>query len=74
MLSHHNFNALPKMLGEPPTHVKSLLTTTDPQKLPATILPHYLQFYLKALDAEQIHHQPEHILEEEHIAHEPCAL
>ncbi|EDC8519255.1 DNA polymerase III subunit gamma/tau [Salmonella enterica] len=74
MLSRHSFNALLKTLEEPPAHVKFLLATTDPQKLPVTILSRCLQFYLKALDVEQIRHQLEHILNEEHIAHEPRAL
>ncbi|EDN7244563.1 DNA polymerase III subunit gamma/tau [Salmonella enterica] len=74
MLSRHSFNALLKTLEEPPAHVKFLLATTDPQKLPATILSRCLQFHLKALDVEQIRHQLEHILNEEHIAHEPRAL
>ncbi|EBO9721149.1 DNA polymerase III subunit gamma/tau [Salmonella enterica] len=74
MLSRHSFNALLKTLEEPPAHVKFLLATTDPQKLPVTILSRCLQFHLKALDVEQIRHQLEHILNEEHIAHEPHAL
>ncbi|EAO9621146.1 DNA polymerase III subunit gamma/tau [Salmonella enterica] len=74
MLSRHSFNALLKTLEEPPAHVKFLLATTDPQKLPVTILSRCLQFHLKALDVEQIRHQLEHILDEEHIAHEPRAL
>ncbi|GIZ17117.1 MULTISPECIES: DNA polymerase III subunit gamma/tau [Citrobacter] len=74
MLSRHSFNALLKTLEEPPAHVKFLLATTDPQKLPVTILSRCLQFHLKALDVDQIRHQLEHILKEEHIAHEPRAL
>lgn len=74
MLSRHSFNALLKTLEEPPSHVKFLLATTDPQKLPVTILSRCLQFHLKALDVDQIRHQLEHILDEEHIAHEPRAL
>lgn len=74
MLSRHSFNALLKTLEEPPAHVKFLLATTDPQKLPVTILSRCLQFHLKALDVERIRHQLEHILNEEHIAHEPRAL
>ncbi|MCX8991586.1 DNA polymerase III subunit gamma/tau [Citrobacter portucalensis] len=74
MLSRHSFNALLKTLEEPPAHVKFLLATTDPQKLPVTILSRCLQFHLKALDVEQIRHQLEHILKEEHIAHEPRAV
>jgi len=74
MLSRHSFNALLKTLEEPPAHVKFLLATTDPQKLPVTILSRCLQFHLKALDVEQIRHQLEHILNEENITHEPRAL
>src|SRR5258706_21909 len=74
MLTTSSFNALLKTLEEPPEHVKFLLATTDPQKLPVTILSRCLQFHLKALDVEQIRHQLEHILNEEHIAHEPRAL
>lgn len=74
MLSRHSFNALLKTLEEPPAHVKFLLATTDPQKLPVTILSRCLQFHLKALDFEQIRHQLEHILGEEQIAFEPRAL
>jgi DNA polymerase-3 subunit gamma/tau len=54
MLSGHSFNALLKTLEEPPEHVKFLLATTDPQKLPATVLSRCLQFNLKNLSAERI--------------------
>ncbi|MDZ7279187.1 DNA polymerase III subunit gamma/tau [Pantoea eucrina] len=74
MLSRHSFNALLKTLEEPPSHVKFLLATTDPQKLPVTILSRCLQFHLKALDVEQIQHQLAHVLEQEQIAAEPRAL
>ncbi|MCT4704490.1 DNA polymerase III subunit gamma/tau [Enterobacteriaceae bacterium H16N7] len=74
MLSRHSFNALLKTLEEPPAHVKFLLATTDPQKLPVTILSRCLQFHLKALDVEQIRHQLEHVLGEEKITSEPRAL
>lgn len=74
MLSRHSFNALLKTLEEPPSHVKFLLATTDPQKLPVTILSRCLQFHLKALDAEQIRKQLEHVLTEETITTEPRAL
>lgn len=74
MLSRHSFNALLKTLEEPPSHVKFLLATTDPQKLPVTILSRCLQFHLRALDVEQIRNQLDHILNEEQIAHEPRAL
>jgi DNA polymerase-3 subunit gamma/tau len=74
MLSRHSFNALLKTLEEPPSHVKFLLATTDPQKLPVTILSRCLQFHLKALDVEQIQQQLAHVLHQEHIAAEPRAL
>ncbi|WOZ76450.1 DNA polymerase III subunit gamma/tau [Kosakonia sacchari] len=74
MLSRHSFNALLKTLEEPPEHVKFLLATTDPQKLPVTILSRCLQFHLKALDVDQIRNQLEHILDDEKIEHEPRAL
>ena len=51
MLSNHSFNALLKTLEEPPPHVKFLLATTDPQKLPVTVLSRCLQFNLKRLSA-----------------------
>ncbi len=74
MLSRHSFNALLKTLEEPPAHVKFLLATTDPQKLPVTILSRCLQFHLKALDVEQIRGQLDYVLKEEQIASEPRAL
>ena len=74
MLSKHSFNALLKTLEEPPPHVKFLLATTDPQKLPVTILSRCLQFNLKALSREQIQQQLSHVLTQEHIDHETGAL
>ncbi|MBQ4831370.1 DNA polymerase III subunit gamma/tau [Alteromonas sp. MMG017] len=74
MLSKHSFNALLKTLEEPPPHVKFLLATTDPQKLPITILSRCLQFNLKALSREQIVGQLNHILEQEALPFEPQAL
>lgn len=74
MLSRHSFNALLKTLEEPPEHVKFLLATTDPQKLPVTILSRCLQFNLQALDIAQIEQQLTAILTAEHIAFEPTAL
>ncbi|WP_440863390.1 DNA polymerase III subunit gamma/tau [Symbiopectobacterium purcellii] len=74
MLSRHSFNALLKTLEEPPEHVKFLLATTDPQKLPVTILSRCLQFHLKALDVEQIRQHLEQVLQAEAIATEPRAL
>jgi DNA polymerase-3 subunit gamma/tau len=63
MLSRHSFNALLKTLEEPPSHVKFLLATTDPQKLPVTILSRCLQFHLKALDVELIRKQLDYVLQ-----------
>ncbi len=74
MLSGHSFNALLKTLEEPPPHVKFLLATTDPQKLPATILSRCLQFNLRALDVEQIAAQLEKILKAEKIEFDQDAL
>ncbi len=74
MLSRHSFNALLKTLEEPPEYVKFLLATTDPQKLPATILSRCLQFHLKHIDARQIQDQLSHVLSQESINAEPRAL
>lgn len=74
MLSRHSFNALLKTLEEPPAHVKFLLATTDPQKLPVTILSRCLQFHLKALDVDLIRQQLEHVLKQEEIESETRAL
>ena len=74
MLSRHSFNALLKTLEEPPPHVKFLLATTDPQKLPVTVLSRCLQFSLKALSQEQISAHLAHVLTEEQIYYEPAAL
>ena len=74
MLSGHSFNALLKTLEEPPPHVKFLLATTDPQKLPATVLSRCLQFHLKRLSPEQIAAQLEKILGAEGIAFDAASL
>ena len=74
MLSRHSFNALLKTLEEPPEYVKFLLATTDPQKLPVTILSRCLQFHLKALDETQISQHLAHILMQENIPFEDPAL
>lgn len=74
MLSTHSFNALLKTLEEPPEHVKFLLATTDPQKLPKTILSRCIQFNLKALDMERIAGRLGKILDAEGIEAEPAAL
>ncbi len=74
MLSNHSFNALLKTLEEPPPHVKFLLATTDPQKLPVTILSRCLQFNLKPMPPALISQHLEYILGEENIAFEAAAL
>ncbi|MFW1676973.1 DNA polymerase III subunit gamma/tau [Pontibacter sp. JAM-7] len=74
MLSTHSFNALLKTLEEPPPHVKFLLATTDPQKLPVTILSRCLQFNLKNLVPERIVGHLTHVLTEEQISFEELAL
>jgi DNA polymerase III subunit gamma/tau len=74
MLSRHSFNALLKTLEEPPEHVKFLLATTDPQKLPVTILSRCLQFHLKALTREQIVEQLQRVLQAESLPFSPAAL
>lgn len=74
MLSRHSFNALLKTLEEPPEYVKFLLATTDPQKLPVTILSRCLQFHLKPISSDQIHEQLDFVLGEEKISSEARAL
>src|SRR5712675_3179950 len=74
MLSNHSFNALLKTLEEPPPHVKFLLATTDPQKLPVTVLSRCLQFNLKRLPVADIAAHMAHILTEEQLAYEAPAL
>ena len=74
MFSNHSFNALLKTLEEPPPHVKFLLATTDPKRLPITILSRCLQFNLKRLSADQLHEQLTRILIAEEITAEPAAL
>ncbi len=74
MLSGHSFNALLKTLEEPPPHVKFLLATTDPQKLPVTVLSRCLQFNLKRLSTTQIADQLKKILDAEKIAHDDNAV
>ncbi|HYA37863.1 MAG TPA: DNA polymerase III subunit gamma/tau [Candidatus Methylomirabilis sp.] len=74
MLSGHSFNALLKTLEEPPPHVKFLLATTDPQKLPVTVLSRCLQFNLKRLPAESIAAQMRKILDAEGIQHDDVSI
>jgi len=74
MLTNHAFNAMLKTLEEPPSHVKFILATTDPQKIPVTVLSRCLQFNLKQMPAGHIVSHLENILQEEHIAFESQAL
>lgn len=74
MLSGHSFNALLKTLEEPPPHVKFLLATTDPQKLPVTILSRCLQFNLKHLGVERISGHLHNVLSAEDVPFEEAAL
>jgi DNA polymerase III subunit gamma/tau len=74
MLSAHSFNALLKTLEEPPPHVKFLLATTDPQKLPVTVLSRCLQFNLKRLPITLISDHLARVLEAEKIMAEPAAI
>jgi DNA polymerase-3 subunit gamma/tau len=74
MLSRHSFNALLKTLEEPPEYVKFLLATTDPQKLPVTILSRCLQFHLKHINVDQIHAQLDFVLQQEEVSSDSRAL
>jgi DNA polymerase-3 subunit gamma/tau len=74
MLSKHSFNALLKTLEEPPPHIKFLLATTDPQKLPVTVLSRCLQFNLKRMSKQQINTHLKYLLAEEKIENEAGAL
>ena len=74
MLSGHSFNALLKTLEEPPEHVKFLFATTDPQKMPVTVLSRCLQFNLRAMRPEQVENQLVKILGAEAVDYDPAAL
>lgn len=74
MLSTHSFNALLKTLEEPPEHVKFILCTTDPQKLPITVISRCMQFTLKHLKSEEIEQQLTKVLTQEEIGFEQKAL
>jgi DNA polymerase-3 subunit gamma/tau len=74
MLTNHAFNAMLKTLEEPPPHVKFILATTDPQKIPVTVLSRCLQFNLKQMPAGHIVSHLEHILGEENVPYEAQAL
>ena len=74
MLSKHSFNALLKTLEEPPPHIKFLLATTDPQKVPVTVLSRCLQFNLKRMSKSQILSQLQFLTEQEKVESETTAL
>lgn len=74
MLSGHSFNALLKTLEEPPAHVKFILATTDPERIPVTVLSRCLRFTLKALPLAQISEQLQEILQTEKVPFEPSAV
>ncbi len=74
MLSNSSFNALLKTLEEPPPHVKFLLATTDPQKLPVTILSRCLQFNLKNMNPERIVSHLQYVLEKESVPFDEAGL
>ncbi|MBL4815306.1 MAG: DNA polymerase III subunit gamma/tau [Shewanella sp.] len=74
MLSRSSFNALLKTLEEPPEHVKFLLATTDPQRLPVTVLSRCLQFNLKSLTQDEISSQLSHVLTQEQLTFDQAAL
>jgi DNA polymerase-3 subunit gamma/tau len=74
MLTNHAFNAMLKTLEEPPAHVKFILATTDPQKIPVTVLSRCLQFNLKQMPAGHIVSHLEHILGEEKVPYDAQAL
>ncbi|WP_028767245.1 DNA polymerase III subunit gamma/tau [Shewanella fidelis] len=74
MLSRSSFNALLKTLEEPPEHVKFLLATTDPQRLPVTVLSRCLQFNLKSLSQDEIAGQLGHVLTQEQLSFDHSAL
>jgi len=74
MLSRNAFNAMLKTLEEPPAHVQFILATTDPQKIPVTVLSRCLQFSLKQIPQGQIRSRLQHVLESERIPFEPEAL
>ncbi|RME32699.1 MAG: DNA polymerase III subunit gamma/tau, partial [Gammaproteobacteria bacterium] len=74
MFSGHSFNALLKTLEEPPPHVKFLLATTDPRRLPITILSRCLQFNLKRLGPAQIERHLEELMQKEGVEHDAASL
>ena len=74
MLSKSAFNAMLKTLEEPPEHVKFILATTDPHKVPVTVLSRCLQFVLRNMTAQQVADHLAHVLDSEQIPYDPPAL
>ena len=74
MLSKHSFNALLKTIEEPPAHVKFLFATTDPHKIPATIISRCLQFHLRHVDLPTLGQHLTNLLSSEQISAEPAAI
>lgn len=74
MLSKSAFNAMLKTLEEPPAHVKFILATTDPQKVPVTVLSRCLQFNLRQMGSQTINEHLQHVLGQENISFEPAAI
>ena len=74
MLTTHAFNAMLKTLEEPPEYVKFILATTDPQKVPVTVLSHCLQFNLKNMSPAAVSGHMQHVMQQEGIPAEPAAL
>lgn len=74
MLTTHAFNAMLKTLEEPPPHLKFILATTDPQKIPVTVLSRCIQYNLKQMSPEAVVEHLQHLLNEEGVAYEKAAL
>src|SRR5688500_6432848 len=74
MLSRNAFNAMLKTLEEPPEHVKFILATTEPQRVPVTVLSRCLQFNLKQIPQQQIRERLQHVLDAEGVRYEAVAL
>lgn len=74
MLTTHAFNAMLKTLEEPPAHLKFILATTDPQKIPVTVLSRCIQYNLKQMSPEAVVEHLQHLLDEEQVEYEKSAL
>ncbi|WP_028357069.1 DNA polymerase III subunit gamma/tau [Brackiella oedipodis] len=74
MLSTHAFNAMLKTLEEPPPHLKFILATTDPQKIPVTVLSRCIQYNLKRMSTDNVVHYLQHILDQEQVGYDEAGL